>query len=94
MSMPAISAFLIDDENEGKFEAHGITVAEVAQVLENRHVVRRNRKRRRATHQIIGLTNGGSCITIPIEPTHANDVWRPVTAWPCKLFEISQLQHA
>ena len=88
MSSPIISAFLIDDDNGAKFGLHGISAHEVLQVLHNTHVVRRNRRGHRATHQVIGLTNGGSCIAIPIEPTHACGVWRPVTAWPCKESEL------
>ena len=92
MSSQIISAFLIDDENEQKFASHGISALQVMQILGNIHVVRGNRRRRRATHQVIGLTDGGSCIAVPIEPTHAHGMWRPVTAWPCKKSELARLR--
>ena len=94
MSSPVISALLIDDDNDRKFGLHGVSSSEVLQVVGNTYVVRRNRRGHRARYQVIGLTDGGSCITIPIEPTHVNDVWRPVTAWPCKQSELTILQRA
>ena len=60
MSSPIISAFLIDDDNGAKFGLHGISAHEVLQVLHNTHVVRRNRRGHRATHQVIGLTTASS----------------------------------
>jgi hypothetical protein len=47
MSSPRIEAFLIDDENEEKIAAHGLSARQITEILENLHVVLRNRKRRR-----------------------------------------------
>lgn len=98
MSSPAIEAFLIDEENEEKFAAHGISVRQVIQILTTIHVVVKNRKQRRGTYLIIGTDDGGAFISVPVEPTHEATVWRPITAWPCKphekaLFEKSRRQH-
>lgn len=84
--------FLIDEDNESKFADHGLTVRQVRQVLENPHLIVRNRRRRRATHLIIGRDHGGACIAIPVEQTHEVTVWRPVTAWPCKSSELMKLE--
>lgn len=84
MSSPAIEAFLIDDANEMKFNAHGLSVRQVISVLENRHVIISNRKHRRGIFLIIGKDNGGACIAIPIERTYDKTIWRPITAWYCK----------
>lgn len=92
MSSPRIEAFLIDDENEEKIVSHGLSVRQVLQLLDNVHVVLRNRKRRRGLYLIIGSDSGGACIAVPVEPTHEAAVWRPITAWPCKTYERTLLE--
>ncbi len=79
-----IKRFLFDDENEGKFAAHGISLYQVYQALQNKYVVVQNRKERRASHLFVGEDDGGMCIAMPIAPSGEPGVWRPVTAWPCK----------
>jgi len=92
MSSPRIEAFLIDDENEEKIASHGLSVRQVLQLLDNGHVVLRNRKRRRGLYLIIGSDSGGACIAVPVEPTHETAVWRPITAWSCKPHERTLLE--
>lgn len=91
MSTIAVKELVIDDGNEDKFAAHGILALQVLQVLEGVHTIKRNRKRRRATHLLIGRDRQGRCIAVPIEPTPYRTVWRPVTAWYCKAHEESWL---
>lgn len=79
-----IDDFLLDDENEDKIWVHGLTHSDLLSVLVRRYAVERNRKARRATYLVIGRTDNGRCIAIPIEPTHDPYTWRPITAWPCK----------
>ena len=93
MSRPLIEAFLIDDLNETKIIAHGLSIRQIIQVLENRHAVIPNRKQRRGIYLVIGRDNGGSCISIPVEPTHEFSVWRPITAWRCKKNEQTLLKN-
>lgn len=92
MSSPRIEAFLIDDENEEKIATHGLSARQVSQVLDNVHLVLRNRRRRRGLYLVIGRDNGGACIAIPVEPTHEATLWRPITAWPCKSHERTSLE--
>ena len=87
MSMPPVWAFEFDDANEAEFAGHGIYPEQILQVLSNPHRIEANRRRRRATHRMIGLDAGGRWLTIPIEPTHERGVWRPVTAWPSSMAE-------
>ncbi len=91
MSSPEIADFLIDADNEEKFAAHGVSVLQVLQVLENTSMVTPNRRGRRGLYLVIGRDNGGTCVAIPIESTHVVDLWRPITAWPCKASELGQL---
>lgn len=92
MSSPVIYDFLIDEDNEGKFAAHGVTARRVAQVLDSAYLVTPNRKRRRGLYLVIGRDHGGSAITIPIENTKQRTVWRPITAWFSKPHELALLQ--
>jgi len=92
MSSPRIEAFLIDDENEEKVAAHGLSVRQVMQILDNVHVVVRNRERRRGLYLIVGRDDGGACIAVPVEPTYEATLWRPITAWPCKRHEKTILE--
>ena len=91
MSSPTVEEFLVDEENEDKFWRHGLSAAQVLQVLEGAHRIKRNRKARRASHLVVGRDRQGRCIAVPIEPTHLPGLWRPVTAWPCKDHEAAWL---
>ncbi len=92
MSSPRIERFLIDDLNETKINSHGLSVHQIVQVLENKHIVVPNRKRRRGLYLVVGVDNGGSCIAIPVERTHDPKLWRPITAWYCKESEQTLLK--
>ena len=94
MSSIIITEFLIDDTNEDEFAKHGLSQVQVLQVLENPHIVGRNRRTdiHRATHLVIGRDNGGSPVTIPIEPNHLPNLWRPVTAWPSGKWDYAELE--
>jgi uncharacterized DUF497 family protein len=88
---PAVWDFAFDDENEDKFAAHGLSAAQVRQLLESPFVLVPNRRGRRAAYLLIGRDRGGGCIAAPIEPTREPTVWRPVTAWRCKAVEEARL---
>ena len=92
MSSPRIEAFLIDDENEEKFAAHGLSARHVTEILENIHVVLRNRRGRRGLYLVVGRDNGGACVAVPVARTHEPSLWRPITAWPCKPRERTLLE--
>lgn len=92
MSSPRIENFLIDDENEEKFAAHRVSARQVVQILDNVHIVLRNKRGYRGVYLVIGKDNGGACIAVPVEPTHDPILWRPITAWPCKPGERTLLE--
>lgn len=83
MSSWTIRAFVMDEENAAKFAGHGLTERQVDQVLDGPFLHYRNRRGRRAARLVVGRDHGGQCIVVPIEPTGAHGVWRPVTAWRC-----------
>lgn len=88
---PRIDGLAIDDVNEEKFAAHGITVHRVLETLQNDYITIQNRKQRRGLYLLIGTDNGGSCIAVPIERTRDTGIWRPITAWGCKDHERARL---
>lgn len=92
MSSPLIDTFLFDEENEDKISARGLSLRQILQVLDNMHIVLKNRKRQRGVFLLIGRDDGGSCIAIPVERTHRPTLWRPITAWPCKTGELTILK--
>jgi len=84
MSSPIIEEFLFDDINEIKIGSHGLSIPQIIQVLENKHIIIPNRKHRRGVYLVIGVDKGGNCIAIPVERTYESKLWRPITAWSCK----------
>ena len=93
MSSPIITAFIFDEQNEDEFAGHGISATQVQQLLENNAIIFPNRRSNihTGTHLFIGRDNGGAPITVPIEPTHDPDVWRPVTAWIATTWDLAEL---
>jgi uncharacterized DUF497 family protein len=91
MSSPRIEDFLFDEENEEEITTHGLSIFQVLQILENISIIVPNRKYRRGVYLIVGRDNGGKCISSPIEPTYKAGLWRPITAWPSKKGEETEL---
>ena len=94
MSNVIITAFIFDDENDAEFANHGLSSMAVFQILDNDHVIGPNPRqdKHRATHLVVGRDNGEAPITVLIEPTHEDTVWRPVTAWRSGKREQSELE--
>lgn len=74
-----IDGLLFDDENEAKFAAHNVTVEEAQEVFDLEPRYYRNRRRRRASHVMVGPTFRGRVLVVPIE-RWGGGLWRPVTA--------------
>lgn len=92
MSSVRIEGFLIDDENEEKIAAHGVSYRQIIQILDNVHIVMPNKKGYRGVYLVLGKDNGGACIAVPVERTNDPTVWRPITAWRCKPGERTLLE--
>ena len=87
-----VADFEYSERADSKMWEHGIEYGQLYEVLDNRHVVKRNRKDRVAEYFLIGRDNNGRCIAIPIKRTNDPSVWRPVTAWYCKPAEAVALR--
>ena len=84
----------IDDANAEEMAKHGVDEARVLSVLEGKPKVFPNRRRRSATHILIGPDSSGIILSIPIAPTHITNRWRPVTAWESGPRDIAKWRKA
>jgi uncharacterized DUF497 family protein len=75
-----VRELVFDAVNEAKIADHGATISDVLDVLdrEPRFIV--NRRARRASHVMVGPTQSGRVLVVPIEDW-GRGVWRPVTAF-------------
>lgn len=71
----------VDDWNAEEAGRHGVSEAEIRQVLDEDPIFLPNKKGHRAPLVMIGPTAGGRFLTIPLGPIDAEGVWRPATAW-------------
>ena len=75
---------LIDEVNEAKMAAHEVGVMEALEVLDvARYELFQNPARRRggAPYVIVGPTRAGRLLTMPIDDTPVDGLWRPRTAY-------------
>lgn len=76
-----IFEFQFDDWNREELHRHRVTEDEVRQVLDNDPVFLPNVKAGMAPVVMIGYTFGGRLLTIPLDRTPVEHVWRPATGW-------------
>ena len=81
MSSPQIHDLAFDDENEEKLSQRGISPEDAVDLLEQPHVLIRNKRQHRGLYKLIGRDRGGRILTIILEPTTIKSTWRPVTGW-------------
>jgi uncharacterized DUF497 family protein len=81
-----------DDDNEEHLAGHGISAAEVRQMLGNRHLTMSN-DRAEGRITLIGQTNGGKVLAIALDPTDDPGTWRPVTGLPASPAERRLFNH-
>jgi uncharacterized DUF497 family protein len=70
-----------DDENTDHLSRHGVAPEEIEQVTGNAYVTARNARGPDNRILMIGQTDGGRVITVVLEATRDDVVWRPVTGW-------------
>jgi hypothetical protein len=79
-----------DGDNEEEFWPHGIRPWEVEQVFLNRPVWAPNKKGRAGDYLMIGETDGGRRLTIPVKPNAATRELRPITGWESSQADLSK----
>jgi uncharacterized DUF497 family protein len=81
---PRLAEFLEfewDEANQEHVRAHGFEPEMLADVLERRYGVLRNKRFGAGQYKLVGRTIDGSLVTIVVAPTLTNGLWRPITAW-------------
>jgi hypothetical protein len=65
-----------------QFQKHAVSEREIREVHVGEPEYFQNRAERgRAPVIMLGPTKAGRMVAVPVEPTHRNGVWRPVTAF-------------
>lgn len=80
--------------DEGRqYGKHNVTEKEVREVHSNfpEYFINKG-ENKRAPIILVGSTNTGRMIVVPIEPTHIKSVWRPVTAFAANAHDIERYQ--
>ena len=79
---PRVAELLLTAAAVGKLGARSITASEVEQLLWNGPTIVRNRRAATVDRSLlIGMTNGGRCLTLAIEPTVEPSTWLVITGW-------------
>lgn len=81
MARHRVSAVVLDEHNLAEMARHGVSESEVLQVMWNRHLTARNPRGEPGGILMVGETNGGRVLTIPLAPTDDPSTWRPATAF-------------
>lgn len=76
-----IETVQFDEHNEHHATRHGVSAAEIVQVLANDPEVRRNRRDRTAGYLATGLTDGGTAVRIAFDHDGESGTARPLAAW-------------
>ncbi len=81
MARHVVSELLFDEHNRSEIARHGVIWWEVEEVPWNRHIVSANPRGERGGVLLIGETDGGRLLTVPLAPTDDPTTWRPATAF-------------
>ncbi|HEX7292514.1 MAG TPA: hypothetical protein VF250_15450 [Conexibacter sp.] len=81
MTRHVVADLIFDDHNEREMARHGVVRYEVEQIPGNRYVVVPNPRGERGSILLVGETDGGRLLTVPLAPTDDPAAWRPATAF-------------
>jgi hypothetical protein len=85
-----IAELVFPEEVVEKVGARGISEAAIVQIVANGAVLARNpRPRSKGSRWLLGPTDGGELLTVVVEPTADDGVWRVLTAWRSSRAQIS-----
>lgn len=76
-----VTDLIFDEHNEAEMARHGVVRYDVEQIRWNRNLVLRNPRGGRRSVLLIGETDGGRLLTVPLAPTDDPATWRPATAF-------------
>jgi uncharacterized DUF497 family protein len=84
-----VAHLITDKHNAAEMARHGVLPEEVDQIIWNQHVIADNPRGEPGSILLIGETDGGRLLAVPIAPTDDPTTWRPATA-----FDASRYHHA
>lgn len=76
-----VADLIFDEHNQREMARHGVTWDEVEQLKGNRNIVLRNPRGELGSTLLVGETDGGRLLTVPLAPTDDPTTWRPATAF-------------
>lgn len=79
-----------NEENEDELWDHDIRPWEVEQVFQNRPVWARHKRGRAGDYLMVGKSDGGRRLTIPVKPNEATKGLRPITGWESSKADLSK----
>jgi hypothetical protein len=81
VSRHLVAHLIFDRHNRAEMARHGVTRWEVEEVPWNRRIVTKNPRGEAGSILLIGETDGGRLLTVPLAPTDDPTTWRPATAF-------------
>jgi hypothetical protein len=82
-----VRELVFDAVNEAKFADHLVSITDVLDVLDLEPRFFVNRRARRASHVMVGPTQSGRVLIVPLEDW-GRGVWRPVTAFDANAWQV------
>lgn len=79
MARRFVAALILDEHNLAEIGRHRASKAEVEQVVANRHITAPNPRGEPGSILLIGETDGGRVLTVPLVSTDDPTTWRPAT---------------
>ena len=76
-----IVSLVFDETNRPKIRGHGVSIREIYEVIDGDPKALRNHSPGGAPWIVIGLTVARRLLTLPVDPTAEEGVWRPRTAY-------------
>ena len=94
-----VEELLFDDEFIGhmsdearQYGKHKVTMREIRQVHSNAPAYFLNGEGRRAPLIMLGPTDSGRMLVVPLEPTHMHGLWHPVTAFEANRHHVRRYE--
>jgi len=84
-----VAHLIIDRHNRAEMARHGVVRHEVDQIVWNRHVISANPRGELGGVLLIGETDGGRLLAVPLAPTDDPTTWRPATAFDASRYHRS-----
>jgi uncharacterized DUF497 family protein len=83
----------LDEANEAEMARHGVAGWESAEVFWNGPIWAGNKQARTGEWLMLGRTEAGRALTVPVAYDPARSLVRPITAWDSSAAELVRFKH-